>query len=712
MCGFSGLVFIDEKLPSIQEQELRQNFLRAAQRIAHRGNDDSRTTFLSHIWLSHYRLAFQDVEASLQPMYSPDGRYVILFNGEIYNHFELRKGISEKTNYEFRTRGDTETILHGFLAYGEDIVALLEGEFAFVVLATDGSSCFAARDPSGVKPLFFAMPGVSTERFSNWRNSYDFSTKQLQFASEIKALPLQKKWEREGALRQFVGLFEPIRTPFQEVIQIPPGGKFVAQKSNDVFHCSLRPSLEQTRHSARAPSPLTSAEQSELEAQFRETLKKSVKERLLSDVELGVYLSGGIDSKAVAFELHSYLTETKSTFRPKSFTVGFQNAAFDETEEAMRFAKATGFEPHGLTISDQALAYSYPVAVYHSENLQPYTNGAAKWWLSLLSRRSVSGVLTGDGADELLCGYPSFRYAAWWKFAMRARTHSKSSRRNRDSVPLGTHWRDSVYLKRFQSDASNPWAAGQSAEGSGLDFAMSLSLWGVPHPLFGQIKSITCALLGETEGLAWLKEQGESIRSWYCAGQNYASTELEDSENALLLWQNYFFRTHLPVQVLNWVGDRMEMANSLEGRTPFLSKSLRDFVRPLGDSAMVAGFLDKAILRRAYEPLLKKEFAYTPKKQFGAPFLNHADLIRRFEVADIFEKTGLGDSKSMQRILTAISHLKTQNSGEARFEQTHLESALQTAISTAIVDQSIVQEQGIQRNKDFEELTLKNGLFP
>ena len=156
----------------------------------------------------------------------------------------------------------------------------------------------------------------------------------------------------------------------------------------------------------------------------------------------------------------------------------------------------------------------------------------------------------------------------------------------------------------------------------------------------------------------------------------------------------------------------MEMANSLEGRTPFLSKSMRDFVRPLGDSAMVAGFLDKAILRRAYEPLLKKEFAYTPKKQFGAPFLNHANLIRQYEVADVFEKTGLGDSKSMQRILSAISHLKTQSSGEARFEQTHLESALQTAISTAIVDQSIVQEKGIQRNRDFEETTLKNGIFP
>jgi asparagine synthase (glutamine-hydrolysing) len=230
--------------------------------------------------------------------------------------------------------------------------------------------------------------------------------------------------------------------------------------------------------------------------------------------------------------------------------------------------------------------------------VQPYTNGAAKWWLSNFTSQYVSGVLTGDGADELLCGYPSFRYANWWKFAMRTGQHD-----------LGTSWRDSVYQKKFLSHQKNPWLTGSSHLGTGSDFVQSLLLWGIAHPLFDEIKSIACALLGENEGMEFLKNQRESIKSWFAFGLSDDPTFLTDSENTLLLWQNYFFKTHLPVQVLNWVGDRMEMANTLEGRTPFLSRKMRDFIRNQPDVELVRGFQEKSILRRAYKNKIQKAAA-------------------------------------------------------------------------------------------------------
>ena len=720
MCGYSGLLFADEFLARSANNS-RSEFISCAQNVAHRGNDDARTEFFKHLWLSHYRLAFQDVAHSAQPQLSPDNQWAIVFNGEIYNHWTLRPLITERTGHVFATRGDTETILAGFLAFGQEISTLLEGEFSFVISRTDGTELFAARDHFGVKPLFLRLEDAPTAQFAVAKKEYLCQVKSIGFASEIKALFGPKTWNREGALRQFVGLYEPLRTPFNSIVQCPPGGTVHAVRSStkqDHFDVSIRTKKLAVRNvsSERADtSPerahLTALDLSNLQNEFAATLSLSVQNRLLSDVELGVYQSGGIDSKAVSFELAA--SKNFKQQRLKSFTVGFEQSEYDESEEAVKFARYLGFSPHVLRVSNHALAYSYPHAVQASENLQPYTNGAAKWWLSLFTRQYVRGVLTGDGADELLCGYPSFRYCAWWKFAMRGRAGTTVAQKCA-AVPLGALVsRDMVYVRRFLTDAANPWLAGSSSRGAGTDFLQSLEMWGVAHPLFVQIKSIAEALLGQ-EAEEWLTAQRESVRSWFLHGFQLASAADSDAflanpENTLLAWQNYFCHTHLPVQVLNWVGDRMEMANTLEGRTPFLSQEMRTLAYTLSDVRLVAGLTDKALLRRTYAHRFPAAFARTPKRQFNAPFVNNAELTNVFGTHEIFAQADLSQSQTFGELQKKIEALQNTTDPEQIFVRTHLESASQTAICMSIVQRTLVENAPLVRDSNFEKKVLERG---
>lgn len=701
MCGFAGTVFFQ---PPHSPDLTREQFVRYANRVAHRGNDDARNLFLDTIWLQHFRLAFQDVAGSTQPWLSPDGKYVLVFNGEIYNHHQLRPDILKTINYAFTTRGDTETIMAGFLAYGPEIFQKLEGEFSIVVMRTDGSELWATRDWFGVKPLFFSMQDVDTNVYALAKTDYAaVKSSRLHFASEIKGLAVKKTWNNDGALRQFVGLYEPIRTPFQSIIHVPPGGLLHAQKRQDGFFVTLKTNPKAVR-AIQSQKELRSYE--ELQHQLADVMRQSVQNRLLSDVELGVYLSGGIDSKVVAFELSKLQSKSLSP-KPKSFTVGFSHNEYDETAEALKFAAHLGFHPHVVKINDEALTYSYPLAVATSENLQPYTNGAAKWWLSLFTRQHVRGVLTGDGADELWGGYPSFKYTSWWEFSLKARSGKTVFDKLRNT-PLGSHWRDDVYRKRFANFDKNPWQSGSSAVGIGTDFVKSLSIWGVAHPLFEQIETIATAVLGSAKAAQdWLLAQGESVRSWFALGLCSTNDEsfLTDPKHTTLLWQNYFCKTHLPVQVLNWVGDRMEMANTLEGRTPFLSKEMREFVFNLTHTSIMAGFRDKALLRSTYGKRFPAAFAATPKKQFGAPFLDFEKLHRNFQTNQLERMLpwiGEGANRNTIQNLEA-SIAQTQNP----FLKTHFSSVKQTLLCSAIVYHTLIQENELTRDETFESSFIR-----
>ncbi len=693
MCGFAGVAFSGNLARDNYPYKL-DVFRESASRIAYRGDTDHREFINESVWLSHYRLAFQDVQAGIQPMLSQDGQHIIVFNGEVYNHLKLRKLIQLNSAIEFKTRSDTETILEGWKVLGESFFQEFDGEYAFVILELDTNKVIAHRDRYGVKPLFFRLANIDTHRFSIYKPAYTFTCDCIEFASEIKAIPGKKTWQREGLLRQFVGLYEPIRTPFENVIHIPPGAVFSASKKEGGYQCTLKTSDQPIRTSGNSAVAT--------EEEFEHVFRGAVSDRLLSDVELGVYLSGGVDSKSIAYELAQ---ARKETGQIKSFTVGFTHQDYDETDEALRFARHFGFAPHILRVDSEALNYSYPLAVQSSELVQPYTNGAAKWWLSLFTRQYVQGVLTGDGADEVFCGYPSYRYVNWWKFIMRGRGKARSVgdiQQLLRHTPLGKSARDQLYIGRFSAHKKNPWLSGASAEGDGTDFVQSLEMWGVPHPLFGQIQAITHGILGIEEGNNWLKAQTESIQSLYSVGLSGLEGQLANPEHALLLWQNYFSHAHLPVLILNWVGDRMEMSNTLEGRTPFLSKSVYDLMSRQRDTLLVHGLRDKVLLRRTFSRLFPPEFAMTPKKQFNAPFLDSPGLVNKFKTESIFEKTSICDNTRFGELM-----IEAQQIEQAKpYIATHLKTAYQTAIAMSAVDHCIAGGQSIERDKSMENKYL------
>lgn len=696
MCGFSGIAFANDQASNAICGG-RERFKRDAERVAHRGDSDHKERFEHRLWLSHYRLAFQDPGKGAQPMLSHDGQHVIVFNGEVYNHLQLRREEPALRGIDFRTRSDTETLVEGWKVLRDGLFPKLEGEYAFVICAIDGSEIIAHRDRCGVKPLFLGSNALDTRRFAHCEQRYGFTLQELAFASEIKGLCQEKRWDCEGLRRQFVGLFEPIRTPFRGVIHIPPGGRLKARQVDGAYRCELLPA-----HSApRGLTPTTSRANAD---ELGEALGESVRERLLSDVELGVYLSGGIDSKAIAYEIMR-APEVKGSV--KSFTLGFRQQGYDESTEALRFAKRFGLAPHLMFVDDQALRYSYPRAVYNSELVQPFTNGAAKWWLSRFAREYVAGVLTGDGADEMFCGYPSYRYAMWWKGAMRARgpvSTLEELRRSISNTPLGTRVRDSLYVQRFSSHASNPWLAGSSAAGTGADFLDSLDVFGAPHPLFGQISAIGESLLGKDDSAEWLRTQAASVRSWFGSGLTSDERDLIKPEHALVLWQNYFLKAHFPVLVSNWVGDRMEMANTLEGRTPFLSTKIAKVVSRLRDADLVAGLREKAILRRAYRERIGTGFSRTPKKQFNAPFIGCEDKLSGKEIEDAVRAAVDSDAFSFDATKRRISAI----SESAPYIAAHLRSSVQTAVALALLDRTLIAGEGVESDARIEQAYLAN----
>ncbi|MFV2060783.1 MAG: asparagine synthetase B [Gammaproteobacteria bacterium] len=702
MCGFTGILF-NSTSSQDQYQPGMAGFRRCADRIAHRGDTDHQEFIKDALWLSHYRLAFQDIAAGVQPMLSHDNKHVIVFNGEIYNHLELRNNISKKTGHQFKTRSDTETILEGWKAFGVGFFPSLEGEYAFVINAVDGSELIAHRDYFGVKPLFFYLDKINTRVFENYSTEYKFETSRLEFSSEIKGLTSKKQWQQTGLLRQFVGLYESICTPFENIINLPAGATLTLRKHNALFQCCLKTNTNPIRHYSNVQSRQSNNTN---ENDFVAAFQASVSSRLLSDVELGVYLSGGVDSKVVAYELSRHRNNKNPI---KSFTLGFEHEGYDETEEALRFSRHLGFKPHVLKIDNSALNYSYPLAVQNSELVQPFTNGAAKWWLSLFTRQYVKGVLTGDGADELLCGYPSYRYVSWWKHCMRIRGKANSAA-DVDTLlknkPFGQYQRDSLYSNKYSAHTKNPWLSGSSAAGNGDDFIDSIRVLGVAHPLYGQIKTITSALLGEDEAEVWLQSQASSVASWFSAGLSHLEHELCNPDHSLLLWQNYFAKTHLPTLILNWVGDRMEMANTLEGRTPFLSKQLRDLIIEQPDKNLISGLYDKALLRRSYSTLISAHYANTPKKQFNAPFIHSPEIDAMYNTPSIFETTGICDNAKYQSLNSNINSNSLSN--ENQYTRTHLQATLQTAVSMSILNESIVKEKEISRDSDFEKNYLQN----
>jgi asparagine synthase (glutamine-hydrolysing) len=593
MCGVWG--YLDNSGAVTDDQVARS----IAALLAHRGPDGLAIQTLGRdlngpvAVLGHTRLAIIDLsEAAAQPMRNEDGSVVVSFNGEIYNFRELRSELQAR-GHLFRSRSDTEVIVHAYESFGDDFVKHLDGMFAFALWDERRRRLLLARDRAGKKPLYYAWDG---QRFT--------------FASEIKALRAcpwvesEIAWER---VPQFLALgYVPWpNTMYRQIAEVPPASTMAIDgdgPGEPRSYWNLRfGSGDQIRISFQEAASVV-----------RDLLRNAVKRRLVSDVPLGILLSGGIDSSGVMA-----LVDPNTPIR--TFTVGVEgDASYDER----RFARAVAgrFQREHTEIEIRAdAAELLEQLVWHLDQPLSDSSVVPTYLIARAASEHVTVALTGDGGDEVFGGYERFAAAL---LAERLPTGFQNALRYvARLLPRGEgYFNVQSRIERFA----------QYAEISPQDqYRQWISVF--TDPLLSRV--VAKDLWGEVARL-------ETYRSLEAAYEDAGEVPLLHR----LLYTN--FRTYLHDDLLVKI-DRMTMANSLEARCPFLDTTLVDYVGALPPEMKVTRFGLKRLLRRALNGLLPSQILRRRKHGFGVP----VNRWFRHELKDQFEETVLSsDARSSSAI--------------------------------------------------------------
>ncbi len=539
-------------------------------RMAHRGPDGSGTyRHPGHrLFFGHLRLAIVDLAAGAQPMATADERLTVTFNGEIYNHAELRRELEAK-GHRFRTsHSDTEVLLHGYREWGASLPARLNGMWAFAVHDAEKGEVFVSRDRFGKKPLYYHIrPGF------------------FAFASELSGLashPAVPDSHDELALRKYFAYgFIPAPNSLYAGVRKLPGGCSMLVSLRDFSHRVERYWSYRVEPLDRLPADPEAAWGEEI----RHLLEKAVARRLMSDVPLGVFLSGGIDSSAVT----ALAVRHASSLR--TFSVGFTEASFDESTHSLRAAKLFGTLHHQETLSlDKALDILPDLAARLDEPMGD-SSLLPTYLLCRETRKHVTVALGGDGADELFAGYDPFKAlaAAEAYAALCPRPVHKALRMLAARLPVGhSNMHVSFKVNRFLSGLSHP-----------------KKLW---NPVW--LGPADPAMLSELFAAPCDPEEvySEAIEAW-------DETPAKDLTDKTL---EFYARFYLQDAILTKV-DRASMLNSLEVRAPFLDIELVDLARRIPHRFKFSNGQGKSILKKALEPVLPADILHRKKKGFGAP---------------------------------------------------------------------------------------------
>ncbi|WP_422361167.1 asparagine synthase (glutamine-hydrolyzing) [Reichenbachiella sp.] len=584
MCGITGILAFNE----VGRFNLT-NLEKATLALTHRGPDHHGTYVNHSVGLGHRRLSVIDTsENANQPFEILDGRYVIVFNGEIFNYKALRKELISK-GIQFKSDSDTEVLLHLYAQEGKSCLHKLNGFFAFAVYDSLEKSMFIARDRLGIKPLLY------------FQDEFKFL-----FASEmsaILALDIDKEINQE-ALNYYLQLnYTPAPlTMIKGVNKLEPGQHIFIQ-NNEV---DVQQYYDVPNNKQKAKLDYASAQ-----TQLKEILERSVARRMVADVPLGCFLSGGIDSSVVT------AVASGQTPSLKTFSIGFEgNKFFDETHYAELVAKKFKTDHSTFKLTNEEITSYLPDIVDHID--EPFADSSAipVFLLSKKTREHVTVALSGDGADEIFSGYN--KHAAWWKM--------QNSQKIKTLVKL-IHPFAQMMPKSRSGRISN--AARQAVR-----FAKAMKL--SPADRYWFLASFTT----QTQANKMLKEPWLNYShrdSWMDSMNNY-----KDLNDVLRLDTQFV----LPNDMLKKV-DLMSMANSLEVRVPFLDHELIDFVFGLPESMKIDGSMRKKILQDTYRHILPSELYNRPKKGFEVPLLDWLKSSLRNELhehlfnRDLIENQGL-----------------------------------------------------------------------
>ena len=588
MCGISGFVNRDGRPAELDEALLRK----MTSAIAHRGPDGDGHFVQGPVALGHRRLSIIDLSQNgAQPMHNEDGSVTITFNGEIYNYLTLREELVAK-GHQFRSRCDTEVLVHGYEEWGEALPERLLGMFAFAIWDAKKQRLFLARDRLGKKPVYYHL---GRERFV--------------FGSEIKSLLCDASVPRqldEGALDLYLGArYVPAPlTMFDGIAKLPPSSCAVYENG----------ALRVRRYwKTEFPPEADPRSDAELARELWERVKDATRVRLMADVPVGVFLSGGLDSSCIAAHMVDLRRESGDGV-VKSFSVGYlAEDGSSELDQARRVAAALGTEHHEVTVTADEFAAWLPELVWHLD--EPVADAACVplHYLSKKAREEVVVVLSGEGADEVFAGYPIYRTMLWLE-KLRALGPAASA-----ALPLARHPKLQKYLR---------WAT----------LPLEQRYRGVSQA-FTDLEKRRLTGTGADRLIERL------AREW-------AETEgLPPLERMLEVDRRIWLPDDLLVKA-----DKITMASSLELRVPFLDHRLIEWAAGLPAHVKLRGQSGKWILREAARKRLPAECTAGGKRGFTVPVSGwfrrklHEPLREALLAGDSFVKARFGD-KALRRLL-------------------------------------------------------------
>lgn len=564
MCGICGILYWDEKRkPEISRLK------RMCDTLVHRGPDDEGQIVLGSVGLGMRRLSIIDLCTGHQPLSNEDGTVWIVFNGEIYNYREMRADL-EKMGHQFRTASDTESIVHGYETWGQGVCEKLNGMFGFAIWDRRGKKLLLARDRLGIKPLYYYQ-----------------DKEKLVFGSEIKAIlqyPGISKSVDPTALNNYL-TFEYIPSPrsiFKEIRKLEPG-KWLVSHDGRIYtksYWKLQPN-ENRWKAGEAQDYLT------------DLLRDSVRLRLVSDVPLGAFLSGGIDSSIVVSQMAGLMNQPV-----KTFSIGFKEASYDELYYARAVARKYNTEHHEFTIEAKALDLTEKLIKHLDEPFGDFSIFPT-YLVSRMARDFVTVALSGDGGDELFSGYDAYRAHQFDRQFYK--------------------WLPRIIKNDIFGALSRKLPPSEKKKGLINSFKRFIQGTELPRSLYHARWMIFLHELERRKLFSWdvLKEiDGDDPYDFI----HQHSREVEGVGDVTRT--GYIdIKTYLVDDILVKV-DRMSMATSLETRVPYLDHRIVEFVFTLPPGLKMKGFDTKVLLKKTFWDHLPLEVQHRDKQGFSIPIKN------------------------------------------------------------------------------------------
>ncbi|MDF7776214.1 amidotransferase 1, exosortase A system-associated [Sphingomonas sp. AOB5] len=600
MCGIAGLYY-----PNIAKPVDPARVAQMADAQAHRGPDGSGVWTANGVGLGHRRLSIIDLGGGAQPMLTPDSQIAVTYNGEIYNFQEVRAEL-ERLGARFLSNSDTEVLLHGWRAWGPDMLSRLNGMFAFALYDAKAKSLFLARDRFGVKPLHYAQ----------------LSDGAVAFASELKGILAHPSFRRVAdfrAIEDYLGLgYVPDDASIVAGVKKLPAGHFLLlERGKPVPQPVQWWDIDFSQRATGKPK--------DLEAELVEHLRAAVTSRMISDVPLGAFLSGGVDSSAVV----AMMAEA-SRSAVKTCTIGFDVADHDETAHAQLIAERFATEHRSRKVAADDFALIDTLVDAFDE---PFADASAlpTYRVCELARENVTVALSGDGADEAFAGYRRYKFFAAEE---RMRGLLPSGLRSGIFGTLGKYYPKADWAPR-------PFRAKTTflalAEGGEYAYPKAVGVTGPDLRQRLYTRSALKALAGHN------------------AEQRYTDTMRQaPARDGLDRAQYADIKHYLPGDILTKV-DRTSMAVSLEAREPLLDYRLVQFAATLPPSMRIRQGQGKWLMKKALEPWLPRDILYRPKMGFVTPISAWfrtalADEAANLAKSKVLSETGWFDTATIQSL--------------------------------------------------------------